>query len=45
MKLYTTTSSLGTALGAAVVISDAKLNASFLKQNYALKENVPFTMI
>ncbi|MGJ5641537.1 FGGY-family carbohydrate kinase [Formosa sp. S-31] len=42
MKLRTTTSSLGSALGAAISISDVKLNSKFLKHNYALKKHVPF---
>lgn len=42
MKLRTTQASLGSALGAAIAISDAKLNSKFLKKNYALKKHVPF---
>lgn len=42
MKLRTTEASLGSALGAAIAISDAKLNSKFLKKNYALKKHVPF---
>lgn len=42
MKLRTTTSSLGSALGAAIAISDAKLNSKFLKHNYALQKHTPF---
>lgn len=41
-KLRTTDSSLGSALGAAICISDKKLNSKFLKKNYALKKHVPF---
>tara|TARA_R110002050_G_scaffold286121_1_gene436262 strand:- start:46174 stop:47547 length:1374 start_codon:yes stop_codon:yes gene_type:complete len=41
MKLRTTNSSLGSALGAAICISDSKLNSKFLKKNYALKKHVP----
>jgi len=41
-KLSTTDASLGSALGAAVSISDNKLNSKFLKENYALKKHVPF---
>lgn len=41
-KLRTTSSSLGSALGAAISISDTKLNSKFLKKNYALKKHVPF---
>ena len=42
MKLSTTDSSLGSALGAAIVISDATLEPKFLKKNYSLKKHVPF---
>lgn len=41
-KLRTTDASLGSALGAAISISDKKLNSKFLKKNYALKKHVPF---
>lgn len=41
-KLSTTNASLGSALGAAISISDTKLNSKFLKKNYALKKHVPF---
>lgn len=41
-KLSTTNASLGSALGAAISISDNKLNSKFLKENYALKKHVPF---
>ncbi|KJD34763.1 carbohydrate kinase [Tamlana nanhaiensis] len=41
-KLRTTDSSLGSALGAAISISDTKLNSKFLRKNYALKKHVPF---
>lgn len=41
-KLSTTDASLGSALGAAISISDHKLNSKFLKENYALKKHVPF---
>jgi len=40
-KLRTTDASLGSALGAAIAISDTKLNSKFLKKNYALKKHVP----
>lgn len=43
-KLRTTDSSLGSALGAAICISDSKLNSKFLKKNYALKKHVPFVI-
>ncbi len=43
-KIRTTDSSLGSALGAAMAISDVKLNSKFLKKNYALKKHVPFIM-
>jgi len=42
MKVMTTDSSFGSAIGAAIVISDKKLNSKFLKKNYALKKHVPF---
>ena len=41
-KLRTTDASLGSALGAAIAISDKKLNSKFLKKNYSLKKHVPF---
>ena len=41
-KLRTTNASLGSALGAAIAISDSKLNSKFLKNNYSLKKHVPF---
>lgn len=41
-KLSTTDASLGSALGAAICISDSKLNSKFLKKNYSLKKHVPF---
>lgn len=42
MELRSTNSSLGSALGAAISISDTKLNSKFLKKNYSLKKHVPF---
>ncbi|MDA9089772.1 FGGY family carbohydrate kinase [Maribacter arcticus] len=42
MKLSTTNSSLGSALGAAIVISDVTLKPTFLDKNYAVKKHVPF---
>ncbi len=41
MKLSTTEASLGSALGAAIVISDRDLDPKFLKKNYALKKYRP----
>lgn len=41
LKLSTTDSSLGSALGAAIVISDVILEPKFLKKNYALKKHRP----
>jgi len=41
MKLRTTDSSLGSALGAALVISDITLEPNFLKKNYSLKKHIP----
>lgn len=40
MKLSTTDSSLGSALGAAIVISEVTLEPKFLKKNYALKKHI-----
>ena len=42
MTINTTDSSLGSALGAAIVISDIKLESKFLVKNYSLKKHVPF---
>lgn len=42
MELRTTDSSLGSALGAAIAISDSQLNSKFLRKNYSLKKHVPF---
>ncbi|AWX43224.1 hypothetical protein HME9304_00211 [Flagellimonas maritima] len=42
MELRTTDASLGSALGAALVISNAKLDSKFLKRNYSLKKHNPF---
>lgn len=44
MELRTTDSSLGSALGAAIAISDSKLNSKFLRKNYSLKKHVPFIL-
>lgn len=44
MRLRTTDSSLGSALGAAIAISDTKLNSKFLKKNYSLKKHIPFIL-
>lgn len=44
MKLRTTKASLGSALGAAIAISDSKLNSKFLKKNYSLKKHIPFIL-
>lgn len=41
-KIRTTNASLGSALGAALAISDTKLESTFLKNNYALKKHTPF---
>ncbi len=45
MKLRTTDSSLGSALGAAIVISGLSLDAKFLNDNYGLKEHKPLKNI
>jgi sugar (pentulose or hexulose) kinase len=42
IKLSTTDSSLGSALGAAIVISEVTLEPKFLRKNYALKKHIPF---
>ncbi len=44
MELRTTDSSLGSALGAAIAISDVELNSKFLKKNYSLKKHIPFIL-
>ncbi|MEP2281199.1 FGGY-family carbohydrate kinase, partial [Maribacter sp.] len=44
IKLKTTNSSLGSALGAAIVISDKKIDSKFLKSNYAVKKHVPLIL-
>lgn len=44
MDVNTTDSSLGSALGAAICVSDIKLEPSFLKKNYALKRHLPFNI-
>ncbi|MCK5440558.1 MAG: carbohydrate kinase [Maribacter sp.] len=44
MELRTTDSSLGSALGAAIVISDSNLKPKFLKKNYALKKHRPLIL-
>ena len=42
LPLRTTDASLGSALGAAICISDKGLNSKFLKKNYGLKKHQPF---
>jgi len=44
MKLSTTNSSLGSALGAAIAISDGELDSRFLKKNYSLRKHIPFIL-
>ena len=44
MNISTTDSSLGSALGAAIVISDISLKPQFLEQNYSLKKYSPFIL-
>lgn len=44
LKVRTTDSSLGSALGAAICISDKELNAKFLKENYGLRKHQPFIL-
>ena len=43
-KIRTSKSSLGTALGAAMVISDKKISSNFLKENYKLKKLYPLVL-
>ena len=42
LPLRTTDASLGSALGAAICISDRGLNSKFLRKNYGLKKHQPF---
>ena len=42
MELRSSNASLGSALGAAIVLSDTRLKPKFLKRNYSLKKHVPF---
>jgi sugar (pentulose or hexulose) kinase len=44
LKLRTTDASLGTALGAAICISDRTLDSKFLKKNYGLRKHQPFIL-
>ncbi len=44
MELRTTNSSLGSALGAAIAISDTELNSKFLKKNYSLEKHAPIIL-
>ena len=44
VKVRTTDSSLGSALGAAICISDRELGAGFLKKNYGLRKHRPFIL-
>ena len=43
-KLRTTQSPLGSALGAAMVISNQKVDPKFLKKHYGLKKHVPLIL-
>ncbi|MBZ9630077.1 carbohydrate kinase [Salegentibacter sp. LM13S] len=43
-KVLSTQSPLGSALGAAMVISNKKVKASFLKENYRMKKLVPLLL-
>lgn len=45
MRIRTTNASLGSALGAALVISDVQLNSNFLKQNFNMKKQVTLITI
>ena len=44
LQISTTDSSLGSALGAAICISDKGLNSEFLQHNYGLKKHQPFVI-
>lgn len=44
MKIRTTKSPLGSALGASIVISDFNKGATFLKENYALQKHEPLIL-
>ncbi|GAA0873341.1 hypothetical protein GCM10009117_24880 [Gangjinia marincola] len=44
-KVRTTISSLGSALGAAMVMSDDKLPKKFLKKNYKMQKLVPIELV
>jgi sugar (pentulose or hexulose) kinase len=44
LQLRTTDASLGSALGAAICISDKNLNSKFLKHNYGVKKHQPFVV-
>lgn len=43
-QVMTTDSALGSSIGAAIAVSDQKLNSKFLSKNYALKKHVPFVI-
>ena len=43
-EVLSTESPLGSALGAAILISDKELDSDFLKKNYSLKKHHPFTL-
>lgn len=43
-KVYTTNSAYGSALGAALVLSDEKLSPDFLKKHYYLRQITPFSL-
>ncbi|MCB0637266.1 MAG: carbohydrate kinase [Lewinella sp.] len=44
LKLRTTQSPLGSALGAAMVISDQQIKAKFLKKHYAMRKHEPLIL-
>lgn len=44
LKVRTTNSSLGSALGAAICISGKELKSTFLKKNYGLRKHRPFIL-
>lgn len=43
-KIRTTTSPLGSALGACIVLSRKNIGATFLEENYALKKHAPLIL-
>ena len=44
-KIRTTKSPLGSALGAAMAISENKIDRKFLKKHYAMKKHSPLILV